>query len=69
MSRSGNYSMLTQTQQRLKNEGKDANNISLLSRETGLCRDTIRKYLKDGVPFIKQKVSVKNAIWMLTQSI
>jgi transposase len=49
MSRSGNYSMLTQTQQRLKEGGKDPNNISLLSRETGLSRDTIRKYLREGV--------------------
>lgn len=49
MSRSGNYSMLTQTQQRLKEEGKDPSNISLLSRETGLSRDTVRKYLREGV--------------------
>ena len=49
MSRSGNYSMLTQVQERLKAEGKDPTNISLLSRETGLSRDTIRKYLAEGV--------------------
>jgi hypothetical protein len=45
MSRGGNYSMLTQTQQRVKEEGKDPGNISLLSRETGLSREAIRTYL------------------------
>ena len=50
MSRSGNYSMLTQTRERLKAEGKNPDNISLLARETKLSRDTIRKYLKEGVP-------------------
>lgn len=49
MSRSGNYSMLTQAQQALKDEGKDSNNISALHRMTGLSWDTVRKYLKDGV--------------------
>ncbi|NLA92216.1 MAG: transposase, partial [Spirochaetales bacterium] len=41
--------MLTQVQLRLKKEGRDYNNISLLSRETGLSRDTVRKYLNEGV--------------------
>jgi transposase len=41
--------MLTQTRERLKAEGKNPDNISLLARETKLSRDTIRKYLKEGV--------------------
>lgn len=53
MSRSSNYIMLTQVQQRLKAEGKDPNNISLLSRETNLSRPTVRKYLKNG--FVEHK--------------
>jgi transposase len=55
MSRSGKYSMLTQVQERLKAEGKDHTNISLLSRETKLSRDTIRKYLNEGVKQHKGK--------------
>ncbi len=40
--------LITQVQQRLKAEGKDPTNISLLSRETNLFRPTVRKYLKEG---------------------
>lgn len=61
MSRSGNYSMLTQTQQRLKEQGKDPSNISLLSRETGLSRDTVRKYLREGVKQHKGKGKKKGS--------
>ncbi len=55
MSRSGDYSMLTQTRERLKAEGKNPNNISLLARETKLSRDTVRKYLQEGVQPHKSK--------------
>lgn len=45
--------MLTQVQLRLEAEGKDPNNISLLSRETNLSRPTVRKYLNEG--FVEHK--------------
>ena len=53
MSRRSNYTMLTQVQLRLEAEGKDPNNISLLSRETNLSRPTVRKYLNEG--FVEHK--------------
>ncbi len=61
MSRSGKYTMLTQIQQKLKEEGKAYNNISLLSRETGFSRDTIRKYLQEGVVPHKSKGITKGS--------
>lgn len=47
MSRSGNYLMLTQELEKMKQEGQPVS-IRELSRRTGLSRNTITKYLKDG---------------------
>ena len=46
MSRSGNYLMLTQELEKMKQEGQPVS-IRELSRRTGLSRNTITKYLKD----------------------
>lgn len=62
MSRSSNYVMLTQVQQRLKAEGKDPENISLLSRETKLSRPTVRKYLQEGFSEHKAKGKKKESL-------
>lgn len=62
MSRSSNYVMLTQVQQRLKAEGKDPENISLLSRETKLSRPTVRKYLQEGFSEHKAKGKKKSSL-------
>lgn len=47
MSRSGDYQMVTQEVERLKDEGRKAT-ISGLARRLGLSRNTVRKYLKEG---------------------
>ncbi len=48
MNSSGYHSVVTQTQQRLKEVDKDPSTISLLKWEIGTSYDTIRTYLSEG---------------------
>lgn len=61
MSRSGNYLMLAQELEKLKQEGQEIS-VRELSRRTGLARNTISKYLNNGFQQHALKGSFKGSL-------